>query len=247
MFIRSIDRDFRLGTQYKAYPTYDFACPVIDAHEGVTHALRTIEYKDRDQMYAWVQDKTNPKQKTLLYEFSKTQFTHTVLSKRKLTWFVDNKVVDGWNDPRFPTVKGILRRGMTVNALQEFMKTQGASKRDVLMEWDKIWVLNRQLIDPTATRYAAVTEPVVVEIAGVQAVAYAGMTNKHPKFAENGQKVLWYGSKVFLEQADAVGFAVGEEVTLLHWGNVVIEQITKNAAGKVAGVKAKLHLEGEHL
>ncbi|CAD7939631.1 unnamed protein product [Amoebophrya sp. A120] len=237
----------RHGTKYKAYPTYDFACPIVDAIEGVSHSLRTIEYKDRDQMYYWVQQKANVG-KTILYEFSKTQFTHTVLSKRKLTWFVDNKVVSGWDDPRFPTVKGILRRGMTVQALQEFMKTQGASKRDVLMEWDKIWVLNRQIIDPQAARYAAITAPVTLKISGVPAESYVGMTNLHPKCGQegvlSGQKPLWYGASVFLEAADAAEIAEQEQITLLHWGNVLVEKVTKDAAGKVTLLEAKLHLEG---
>ena len=93
-----------------------------------------------------------------MYEFAKTEFTYTVLSKRKLRWFVEQKLVQGWNDPRFPTVKGILRRGMQTDALENFMKTQGASKNNVLMEWDKLWALNRQHIDPVAHRYSAVTD-----------------------------------------------------------------------------------------
>ncbi|CAD7942429.1 unnamed protein product [Amoebophrya sp. A25] len=234
----------RHGTKFKAYPTYDFACPIVDALEGVSHSLRTIEYKDRDALYEWVQERAK-KGKSILYEFSKTQFTHTVLSKRKLTWFVDNGHVESWADPRFPTVKGVLRRGMTVEALQDFMKTQGASKRTVLMEWDKIWVLNRQIIDPKADRYAAISvdDKVTVEIKGLLEKTFAGLVDKHPKLPENGQKVLWYGSTVYLEQADAGDIAEGEEITLLHWGNVICKKLHK-ANGKLQKIEAELHLAG---
>lgn len=80
--------------------------------------------------------------------------THTVLSKRKLTWFVDKDLVDGWNDPRFPTVRGILRRGMTVEGLKQFIIAQGSSRSVVFMEWDKIWAINKKVIDPVAFRYS---------------------------------------------------------------------------------------------
>merc|ERR1719240_788039 len=169
------------GLKYKAYPTYDFACPIVDALEGVSHALRTIEYKDRDAMYEWVLEATASR-KVCLVEFSKTQFSHTILSKRKLTLFVDNNWVEGWNDPRFPTVQGVLRRGMTVEALSDFVMKQGMSKATNLMEWDQIWAINKQKIDPVVPRYGAVTEAGAVkfELSGIDSVVCA-TTQKHPK------------------------------------------------------------------
>jgi glutamyl/glutaminyl-tRNA synthetase len=93
----------RHGTTYKAYPTYDFACPIVDAIEGVTHCLRTIEYHDRNDGYWWTQ-KVLGLRKVEIYDYSRLNLVSTVLSKRSLKWFVDEGIADGWEDPRFPTV-----------------------------------------------------------------------------------------------------------------------------------------------
>lgn len=146
----------RTGTKYVCYPTYDFACPLIDSYEGVTHVLRTNEYADRIPQYRWVLNAFELPQLEI-YEYSRLNLEHTVLSKRKLTWFVDTGKVEGWNDPRFPTLRGCLRKGIRVETLIEFMLEQGPSKRANLMEWEKIWAINKRIIDPICPRYAAVS------------------------------------------------------------------------------------------
>lgn len=153
----------RTGEQYKAYPTYDFCCPIVDSHEGVTHALRTIEYRDRNWLYAWVQKSLNMRPVNI-YDFSKLNLLSTCLSKRKLKWFVENNIVDGWNDPRFPTIQGIMRRGMTAEALKQFMLEQGPSRNTVNMEWDKIWAVNKQILDPVVPRYTCIGKDSAVKL-----------------------------------------------------------------------------------
>lgn len=113
----------RIGSIYKLYPTYDFACPFVDALEGITHALRSSEYHDRNAQYYRIQEDMGV-QKVHLYEFSRLNMVHTLLSKRNLRWFVENGKVDGWDDPRFPTVQGIVRRGLKIEALVQFILEQ---------------------------------------------------------------------------------------------------------------------------
>ncbi|CAG9466636.1 unnamed protein product [Pedinophyceae sp. YPF-701] len=112
----------RTGTRYKAYPTYDFACPFVDAFEGVTHALRTSEYKDREPQYYWIlkahQSVCPGLPDVCMWDFARLNFQYTVLSKRKLQYFCDQGYVQSWFDARFPTVQGLVRRGLQVEALR---------------------------------------------------------------------------------------------------------------------------------
>lgn len=113
----------RIGDKYKIYPTYDFACPFVDSLEGITHALRSSEYHDRNAQYFKVLEDMGMRQ-VQLYEFSRLNLVFTLLSKRKLLWFVQTGLVDGWDDPRFPTVRGIVRRGLKIEALIQFILEQ---------------------------------------------------------------------------------------------------------------------------
>ena len=105
------------------YPTYDFASPFVDALEGVTHALRSDEYRDRDAQYHWIQEDMGVG-RVEIFEFSKLNMVYTALSKSKLSVFVQNGTVDGWDDPRMPTLQGMLRRGLKIEALTQFILEQ---------------------------------------------------------------------------------------------------------------------------
>ncbi|CAH8864561.1 unnamed protein product [Trichobilharzia szidati] len=243
----------RTGSKYKVYPLYDFACPVVDSIEGVTHALRTSEYNDRNEQYAWICNSLGIRC-PMVIDYSRLALQNTVLSKRKLTWFVEEGIVDGWDDPRMPTVSGILRRGMTSEGLRQFILAQGSSRSSALMEWDKIWSFNKKIIEPIAPRSTALlldssfkshdgTPPglVCVRVQG-QADYAEKQVPIHPKNESLGHRPILLGPEVFVEQADAVLFKKGENVTFIHWGNLRITDIHKEGQ-EIVGIDACLNLE----
>jgi glutamyl-tRNA synthetase len=186
-----------------------------------------------------------------IHEFSRLNFIYTLLSKRKLTWFADNKYVDGWYDPRFPTVQGVLRRGVTVPALREFILSQGASKRVLDMEWDKFWSTNKKHIDPVAPRYTAIADAGRVRVhlygEGCPPEAEVRTLGLHPKNADVGSKPVWFGPSLWLEQEDVAAMKEGEEITIMKWGNAIVRKIVRadGGSGAVLSAEAELHLEGD--
>lgn len=235
----------RTGSKYKVYPTYDFACPVVDSLEGVTHALRTNEYRDRNPQYAWFLEKLKLRN-VEIWDFGRMNFQYTLLSKRKLAWFVEQGKVTGWDDPRFPTVRGIRRRGMTIEALQQFILATGPSQQVINMEWDQIWTLNKRIIDPVVPRFTAVEEKnrVKCTVEGVPSV-HEKEVPKHKKNLDIGNKVTVYDSTVYVDQVDALSFDQDEEITMMDWGNVYVRSKEVNAEGIVTSIKMEAHLDGD--
>jgi glutamyl-tRNA synthetase len=217
----------------------------VDSIEGVSHALRTSEYNDRNDQYFWVLDALKLR-KPAIEDYSRLNMVYTLLSKRKLTWFVNEGYVNGWDDPRFPTVRGMLRRGLEVEALRRFVVEQGFSKNTNLMEWDKIWNFNKKLIDPVVHRYTVVSkdEKVLFELEDKQNWEEFVDIDLHPKNKEVGTKSLLRSGKIWLELADAQEIAENEEVTLIGWGNAIIKSIEKDAQGQITKLRGKTHLEG---
>ncbi|KAJ2405385.1 glutamate--tRNA ligase [Coemansia sp. RSA 2526] len=235
----------RTGTLWKIYPTYDFCCPIVDSIEGVTHALRSMEYRDRNPQYEWFFPALELRP-VAIKDFSRMNFVYTLLSKRKLQWFVDSGIVGGWDDPRFPTVRGIRRRGMTIDALRQYVLMQGASQKNMLLEWDKIWALNKKIIDPVAPRHTALLkkELVPVTVVGGPDVPFTKDQPRHKKNPELGTKQTVFSSLVFVDQADAASFAHNEEVTLMDWGNAIVQDIVRTG-DVVTALTVQLHLEGD--
>ncbi|KKA26905.1 hypothetical protein TD95_002121 [Thielaviopsis punctulata] len=241
------DPHHRTGTKWKMYPMYDFACPVVDSYEGITHALRSTEYTDRNPQYQWFQ-KTLKLRKVYMWDFSRLNFTRTFLSKRKLAKLVDTGKVWGWDDPRMPTVRGIRRRGMTIEALRDFILKQGPSRNISLMDWTTIWAGNKKVIDPIVARHTAISvkDIVKVKLTGAEAPAAAFVEDKpkHPKNASVGTKKVAFSSELVIDQADAVTFKDNEEITLMAWGNAIVRKADKTGDA-ISGMELELNLKGD--
>ncbi|KAK0389983.1 hypothetical protein NLU13_3556 [Sarocladium strictum] len=232
----------RTGTTWKVYPTYDFCAPILDSIEGVTLALRTNEYRDRNAQYEWMQDALKLRS-VPIWDFSRLNFIRTVLSKRKLTRIVADGKVWGWDDPRMPTVRGIVRRGMDVPALREFILAQGPSRNVVNLEWGTFWATNKKHIDPVAPRYTAIESKDVVycDVTLPDGSAPTSEELEVPKYVKNlslGNRKVQTEKTIILEQFDAKALKVGEIVTLMNWGNATVKDITQSD-----GIVKRLALE----
>ena len=244
------EKHHRTGDKWKMYPTYDFCCPIVDSMEGVTHALRTIEYRDRNPQYAWMLKALNLR-KVHIWDFARMNFIRTVLSKRKLTKLVDKGVVWGWDDPRFPTIRGIRRRGMTIPALREFILKQGPSRNIVNLDWTLFWATNKKYIDPVAPRHTAIAQEHVVKasVKGARVASYTEDKPKHGKNPDLGTKKVAYSTDILIEQADAQNFTQDEEITLMNWGNAIVRKISHSInplnLNTITGLELELHLQGD--
>lgn len=239
----------RTGDKWKMYPTYDFACPLVDSMEGITHALRTTEYRDRNPQYEWFLDALRLR-KVHIWDFARMNFVRTLLSKRKLAKLVEQGVVWGWDDPRFPTIRGIRRRGMTIDALREFILKQGPSRNIVNLDWTLFWATNKKYIDPIAPRHTAVTKEnaVIATVKGARVAAYTEEKPKHTKNIDLGTKKVAYSDTILIDQADAQAFEQDEEITLMNWGNAYVRKISQslNPLNRhVTSLELELHLQGD--
>jgi glutamyl-tRNA synthetase len=236
----------RTGRKWNIYPTYDLACPVIDSHEGITHALRSTEYTDRNPQYLWFLD-TLKLRKVYMWDFARMNFIRTFLSKRKLAKLVDTGKVWGWDDPRMPTIRGVRRRGMTLPALRDFILRQGPSRNVVTMDWTSFWSANKKEIDPVVARHTAISQKDIVKVTvtGADAPAEAFVLDKpkHPKNPDVGTKKVAFSSHLLLDQADAKSFKAGEEITLMAWGNAFVRDI--KSGDPITDITVELNLKGD--
>uniref|UniRef100_A0A803MFD2 Glutamate--tRNA ligase n=1 Tax=Chenopodium quinoa TaxID=63459 RepID=A0A803MFD2_CHEQI len=174
----------RVGFKYKLYPTYDFASPFVDALEGITHVLRSNEYRDRDDQCHMIQED---------------------MGVRK-----------------------------------------GASTNQNLMQWDKLWTINKKIIDPIFPRHTAVLEEhrILITLVNGPAEPFVRIMPRHKKFKEAGDKCTLYTKNIWIDYADALSISVNDEVTLMDWGNCIIKEIKRNEMDTVVELLGVLHLEG---
>ncbi len=196
-------RHYRTGDAWCIYPTYDYAHPLSDAIEGVTHSICTLEFEDHRPLYDWVVEQCEISHRPRQIEFARLNLTHTVMSKRKLLDLVERKFVNGWDDPRLPTLKGLRRRGYTPEAIRAFCEHIGVSKRDATLEVELLEHFVREDLNKRAPRVMAVLRPlrVVIDNYPEDRVETVNAVN-NPEDPAAGTRLVPFSRVLYIEQDD---------------------------------------------
>ncbi|WP_447470078.1 glutamine--tRNA ligase [Vibrio harveyi] len=233
------------GDKWCIYPMYDFTHCISDALEGITHSICTLEFMDNRRLYDWVLDNITIDCRPHQYEFSRLNLEYTVMSKRKLNQLVTEKLVDGWDDPRMPTVSGLRRRGFTSASIREFCKRIGVTKQENMIEFGSLESCIRDDLNENAPRAMAVLDPVKIVIENFEAGAVETLTvANHPNKPEMGEREVPFTREVWIEREDFREEAnkkykrlvLGKEVRLRGAYVIKAERIEKDAEGNIATI-----------
>lgn len=242
----------RQGNRWCIYPLYDFAHPIQDATEGITHSLCSIEFENHRPLYDWVLDNLGIHPRPHQYEFARLNVTNTVMSKRYLRKLVETGVADGWDDPRLPTLCALRRRGYTPAAIQDFISRIGVSKVYNLVDIRLLEHCLREELNKTALRRIAVTKPLKVTIENYPAdkTEYFSVSN-NPEDPEAGTREVPFTRELWIEEDDFAEvpppkfqrMTPGKEVRLMGAYIVKCERAIHDETGRVVEVVCTADLE----
>ncbi len=221
------------GDKWCIYPMYDFTHCISDALEGITHSLCTLEFQDNRRLYDWVLDNITIDCHPRQYEFSRLNLEYTVMSKRKLNQLVTEKLVQGWDDPRMPTISGLRRRGFTSASIREFCKRIGVTKQDNMIEFSSLESCIRDDLNENAPRAMAVLDPVKVVIENFAPDTVEALTiANHPNKPEMGER------EDFREEANKKykRLVLGKEVRLRGAYIIKAERVEKDQQGNITTI-----------
>ena len=232
------------GDKWCIYPTYDYTHCINDSLENITHSLCTLEFEIRRDGYYWLLEALDI-YRPFVWEYSRLNITNFVLSKRRLTLMVDQKIVNGWDDPRMPTINGLRRRGYTSEAINNFVDTIGVTRRGnenfvshkllehhIKLDLDKKAPRTMGVVDPLLINLVNLTEPLKIK------------TPLFPKDPSKGEKEITLGKKIYIERADFqekassdyFGLTLEQEVGLKYSGYLKVLKVNKDVNGKVESV-----------
>ncbi|WP_062067228.1 glutamine--tRNA ligase/YqeY domain fusion protein [Cellvibrio sp. OA-2007] len=240
------------GDKWCIYPSYDFAHGQSDAIEGITHSICTLEFEDHKPLYDWFIQNLPVPAIPRQYEFARLNINYSVTSKRKLKQLVDEHHVDGWNDPRMPTISGMRRRGFTPAALREFCERIGVTRSDGIVDVGVLEFCVRDDLDKNAPRAMCVLKPLKVTLTNCPADQVETLTvHNHPNRADLGDRTLPFTQTVFIEQEDFREEAnkkykrlvTGKRVRLRGAYVIEADEAIKDAAGNIIEVRARI-IEG---
>ena len=242
----------RQGTKWCIFPMYDFAHPIQDALEGITHSLCSLEYEDHRPLYNWVIEHCDVPSTPRQIEFARLNLTNTVLSKRYLRYLVENNIVDGWDDPRMPTLCGLRRRGYTAASILDFIDRIGVAKSNSMVNIGLLEYCIREELNRTALRRIAVLKPIKVVIDNYpeDKTEWFDVAN-NPNDPEAGTRQVPFTKEVYIDADDFAEvpppkffrLKPGGEVRLMSGYIIKCGEIVKNEDGSIKEIHATADLE----
>jgi len=231
------------GDSWCLYPMYDYTHPISDAIEGVTHSLCTLEFEDHRPFYDWILDNISIDCHPQQIEFARGNLQYTVTSKRKLAELIEAGHVDGWDDPRMPTIAGVRKRGYTPTALNEFWRRAGITKVDTSSEMANLEAVVREELENTAFRRMAVLNPLKVTLTTYPEDSVEMLTGpNHPKHADLGTRQMPFSRELVIDRADFLEvkpnkhfkrLVTGGEVRLRNSYVIRCDEVIKDSAGNI--------------
>ncbi len=230
------------GDKWCIYPMYDFTHCISDALEGITHSICTLEFQDNRRLYDWVLDNISIPCHPRQYEFSRLNLEYAIMSKRKLNLLVTEGIVEGWDDPRMPTISGLRRRGYTPEAVREFCHRIGVTKQDNTVEMSALESCIREDLNERAPRAMAVLDPLRVVLENMPEDHFEEISIiNHPNKPEMGSRLVPFSREIYIDRADFREEAnkqykrlvMGKEVRLRHSYIIKAERVEKDADGNI--------------
>jgi glutaminyl-tRNA synthetase len=232
----------RTGDKWCIYPMYDFAHPISDALEGISHSLCTLEFEDHRPLYDWVIEHLDLPARPRQVEFSRLNLAYTVTSKRKLAALIEQGHVDGWNDPRMPTIAGMRRRGYTPESIRDFCSRIGVTKKENIIQMGVLENSVRADLDSKVPRAMAVLKPLKVTLTNwPEGHVETMIAQNHPNQPEMGEREISFGREIFIDRDDFMEdpprkffrLRPGGEVRLRYGYIIKCEDVVKDADGNI--------------
>ena len=232
----------RTKDKWCIYPMYDFAHCLSDAFEDISHSLCTLEFEDHRPLYDWFISQVKPKHIPKQIEFSRLNVAYSLTSKRKLNQLVEKEIVNGWDDPRLPTIAGMRRRGYPPQAIVDFCHRVGITKKDNVIEMSALEHSVREKLDESSARRMVVLRPLKVILTNFDESKNEALVAKnHPKRAELGERKISFAKELYIERDDFMEDAPGKFFRLQPGGEVRLrfayiikcDEVIKNSDGEV--------------
>ncbi len=232
----------RTGNEWCIYPMYDYAHPLSDALEKITHSLCTLEFQDHRPLYDWLIEHLPVPAKPVQTEFARLNLSHTVTSKRKLRELVEKNAVTGWDDPRLPTLRGMRKRGYPPEAIRQFCEMIGISRADSVIDMSLLEACVRDELNKTAKRALCVLDPIKIVIENYPENKVEKLeANFNPQDAAAGSRVLPFSREIYIERSDFMEdppkkyfrLSPGSEVRLRHAYVIRCNSVIRNAKGDI--------------